>query len=516
MNLFFKLFFSLLSVILLSTVTSCTENLNFSTSAADKLSFSTDTVRFDTVFTSIGSSTRQFKIYNHSTKPLNISSIELKGAATSGFSVVVDGQRGPNFTNIEIGAKDSIFVFVEVKVNPQNQNSPIFIQDSLVFLTNGNQQHVRFEAYGQDVIIFRTKKRKIIEIIDKGGKNIKDTLYLRNTITEGVDTTFTNNRPILIYDSLIVAKGAKLTIEPGVKLYFHNKAFCRIDGQISSKGTAAQPVLFRADRMDYMLPDLPFDLYTGQWRGVSISKDSYDNEMEYTQIRNGQYALQLDTATTTQTKIRLTNCKFNNVTGVVLSAFNCKMEANGCEFSNGGSDVVKLLGGFYTFTHCTLMSAFPFSSYNSPSALHLINFIYLSGVKPNVIWINQPLTQATFNNCIIYGNRSSEIFFDNQPNGYAIQNDPFNYHFDHCLFKDSGTDDADFVESVWNKDPKFLNVNNNDKFIYDLRLDSLSVAIDMANPAFVSNSLTDMNGVSRLADGKPDIGAYERVKVKGK
>jgi hypothetical protein len=490
MNLFFRLFFPLLSLILLSSVTSCTENLNFSTSTADKLTFSTDTVRFDTVFTSIGSSTRQFKIYNHSTKPLNISSIELKGAATSGFSVVVDGQRGPNFTNIEIGAKDSIFVFVEVKVNPQNQNSPISIVDSLVFLTNGNQQRIRFEAIGQNVRILRGK-------------------------TFDTSTTLTGELPYLVYDSIIVAKGAKLTIEPGVKLYFHNKAFCRIDGQISSKGTVGQPVLFRADRMDYMLPDLPFDLYTGQWRGVSISTDSYDNEMEYTQIRNGQYGLQLDSAAAIQTKIRLTNCKFNNVTGIVLSAFNCKMEANGCEFSNGGSDVVKLLGGFYTFTHCTLMSAFPFSSYNSPSALHLTNYKITSAAKP-ITWDNKPLTQATFNNCIIYGNRYAEIFLDNQPNGYPIQDNPFNYHFDHCLFKDSGTDDADFVESVWNKDPKFLNVNNDDKFIYDLRLDSLSGAIDKANPDFVANSLFDMNGISRRADGKPDIGAYERVKVNGK
>lgn len=482
--------------VVLAFSSSCKEDLDFSTSSADRLAFSADTLRFDTVFTAMGSSTRQIRIYNRNSKALKIESIEI--ADGKKFSVVVDGFRlnkisGNQYglvNDVEIGAHDSLFVFVEVKIDPQDKNNPIFVNDSLIFNVNGNRQRIRFEAYGQDVKILRGK------VIQR-------------------DTTLTGDRPFLVYDSLFVAKGAKLSLSPGVRLFFHDKAFCRVEGQISSKGTRFNPVVFRADRMDYLLPDLPFDLYSGQWGGVSIGTDSYENEMEYTQIRNGQYALQLDSSTVEKQKVRLLNCVFKNVTGAVLNAFNCKVEAIGCEFTNGGSDVVRLLGGQYEFTHCTLMSAYPFSGYNSPSALHLINYKLITSKKP-VKWTNYPLDQATFNNCIIYGSRYTEINFDNKPNGYPIQDNPFNFHFDFCLIKASGEDDNDFVQTVWAKDPKFLNVNKDDKFIYDLRLDSLSAAVDKANLVNVTKSFYDMNGVYRLADSKPDIGAYERVKVNGK
>ncbi|MFZ4456982.1 MAG: hypothetical protein ACOYOT_12250 [Bacteroidales bacterium] len=496
MNLMSRFFLVVLFLAALFSVTSCKEDIDFSTNPTDKLVFSSDTVRFDTVFTVMGSSTRQIRIYNHSSKALKIESVEI--ASGKNFSVVLDGFRLNKLNNssegirrdVEIGANDSLFVFVEVKINPQDKNSPIFVNDSLVFRTNGNVQRVRLEAYGQDVKILRGR-----------------------TFTS--DTTLTGERPFLVYDSLIVAKGAKLTLQPNVRLFFHDQSFCRIDGQISSKGSMSQPVVFRGDRMDYLLPDLPFDLYTGQWGGVSISTDSYENEMEFTHIRNGQYALQLDSSTVDKQKIRLVNCVFKNVNGIVLNAFNCDVEAIGCEFSNGGADVVRALGGSYMFTHCTLNNAFPFGGFSSPTALHLINYKLISTKKP-ITWKNHPLNQATFNNCIIYGNKFTEITFDNKPNGYVVTDVPFKFRFDFCLIKANGEDDNDFIQTVWDKDPKFLNVNKDDKFIYDLRLDSLSAAVDKANLANVVKSPIDMNGISRLADQGPDIGAYERVKVKGK
>ena len=492
MNLVSRFFLIVLFFAALFSVTSCKEDLDFSTNPADKLVFSSDTIRFDTVFTVAGSSTYQVRVYNRSNKALRIESVEIGSGAL--FSAVVDGSRINKTTrvlrNIEIDANDSLFAFVEVKINPQDKNNPIFVNDSLVFKTNGNVQRIRLEAYGQDVRILRGR-------------------------TFANDTTFTGERPFLVYDSLIVAKGAKLTLQPNVRLFFHDQAFCRVDGQISSKGTMNQPVVFRGDRMDYLLPDLPFDLYTGQWGGVNISTDSYENEMEYTHIRNGQYALQLDSSTVDKKKIRLSNCVFKNVTDVVLNAFNCDVEAIGCEFSNGGADVVRVLGGNYEFTHCTLNNAFPFGGFNSPTALHLINYKLISTKKP-ITWKNHPIYDATFNNCIIYGNRFLEINFDNKPNGFVVTDVLFKFRFDHCLIKASGEDDNDFIQTVWDKDPKFLNVNKDDKFIYDLRLDSLSAAVDKGYLSHVAKSPFDMNGISRLADNLPDIGAYERVKVKGK
>jgi hypothetical protein len=482
MKLFSKIVCTLLGIIVTAFSFSCSSELDFSTNPADKLTFSADTVRFDTVFTAIGSSTRQLKIFNRGKKPLKIESINLSGGTANGFSVVVDGQKGTSFSNIEIGAKDSLFVFVEVKVNPRDSNNPILISDSLMFRLNGNTQKVRMEAYGQDVIILK-------------GKTLKS------------DTILSSARPFLIYDSLIVAQNAKLNLTPGVKLFFHDKAFCRVDGHISSKGTVQEPVVFRGDRMDKLLSDLPYDLYSGLWGGVSISTNSYGNEMEYTQIRNGMYALRLDSANADNLKITLLNCKLTNVMGTVFSAEKCKVEAYGCEFSNGGVDVVALNGGDYTFVHCTLENHFLYDNgafSSSPYALHLQNY----QLTPDGAWNLYPLTKADFRNCILWGVRTTEIDFDNKPKGYAVNTD-FKYHFENCLIKADGTDDEDFVSTIWNKDPKFINEGTNYKF--DMRLDSASVAIDKGDYGTAQFCPIDMLGNSRFTDSKPDLGAYERV-----
>jgi hypothetical protein len=62
----------------LSLTTSCGKNKSFS---KKHLSFSVDTLVFDTVFTTIGSTTQQFKIYNNENKTLIIEEIELMGGS---------------------------------------------------------------------------------------------------------------------------------------------------------------------------------------------------------------------------------------------------------------------------------------------------------------------------------------------------------------------------------------------------------------------------------------------------
>ena len=144
----------LLSILTGTCLTSCIDD-DFTTNPSHVLAFSTDTVAFDTVFTTIGTSTRSFRIYNPNKKSLNISSIKLADAEHSGFHINVDGMSGDNFTNVEIRGKDSLYVFVEANIDPANQDNPIFIVDSIVFVTNGIQQDVKLTAYGQDVIIKR-------------------------------------------------------------------------------------------------------------------------------------------------------------------------------------------------------------------------------------------------------------------------------------------------------------------------------------------------------------------------
>ena len=130
--------------------TACRKPTHFSDDESLKISFSTDTVAFDTVFTSIGSSTRQLMIYNNNNENLKINSIRLERGNQSQFSINVDGQSGYKFSDVEIYSKDSIYVFVRVTINPNDQNNPFFVEDRLIFETNGNRQLISLTAYGQN------------------------------------------------------------------------------------------------------------------------------------------------------------------------------------------------------------------------------------------------------------------------------------------------------------------------------------------------------------------------------
>lgn len=227
----------LLSILTGTCLTSCIDD-DFTTNPSHVLAFSTDTVAFDTVFTTIGTSTRSFRIYNRNKKSLNISSIKLADAEHSGFHINVDGMSGDNFTNVEIRGKDSLYVFVET-ISTYQQDNPIFIVDSIVFVTNGVQQDVKLTAYGQDVII---KRGEIFT----------------------TDTHLTDERPYLIYDSLVVAPGATLQIEPGARLHFHHRASLLVQGKLQVEGSMETPVQIRGDRLDRLFADLPYDNLGGQ------------------------------------------------------------------------------------------------------------------------------------------------------------------------------------------------------------------------------------------------------------
>jgi hypothetical protein len=96
------------------SLSSCNKQVLLSKS---NLEFSTDTLVFDTVFTTVGSTTKAFKIYNKDQKSLKIDAIELMGGAQSVYSINVDGVPADIHEDILLEAQDSIFVFVEVTLN---------------------------------------------------------------------------------------------------------------------------------------------------------------------------------------------------------------------------------------------------------------------------------------------------------------------------------------------------------------------------------------------------------------
>ncbi len=464
-----------LSVCLSFVLLSCNDEVSYSADSSLRLSFSQDTVAFDTVFTTIGSSTRILKIFNPNKEALNIVNLRLANARESGFRVNVDGHHGTDFSDVEIRKKDSLYIFVEVNVNPQNRDNPILIRDSLVFqLSNGISQRVILEAYGQDVIILRGK-------------------------VVGSDTVFTSQRPVLIYDSLKVAEGRQLTLLPGTKLYFHDKAELLVEGKLKAEGTLGSPVLFRGDRMDRMFDNLPYDRLSGQWGGIKLAAGSYENELNYADIHGGNYGIQCDSSSLDRMKLSLENSVIHNVKKDALSLIFCVASVKNSQITNAGRHCVYILGGTSDFVHCTVANYYSWDVRKGKA-------LYFTNVSDSVDF---PLYSASFRNCLITGSGDDDLQGVHTED--TIRN-PFKYLFKNCVINSKDENDPNFVNVRWetkedrNKD--FLYIGKTD-YDYDFRLDSASVAIGFGSLQTALEVPYDRQGRSRLLDGTPDAGCYE-------
>ena len=498
--------------LLIAGITGCNDINDYSVSPNHLLAFSTDTLSFDTVFTTVGSTTGYFMIYNRNSEALKIERIVLAGGGRNGFRINVDGRKGDSFTNIPIWKNDSLYVAVEVTVNPNDENSPFVLYDSVVFVTNGRSQHVLLEAYGQNAYIL------------KGG-----------TIFAG-DTVLTADRPYLVYDSLYVPDGVTVEVTQGTSFYMHKGAKWLIDGTLKTYGTQNEPVVFRADRLNNFSTTLSYDQISAQWDGLYFGASSFDNELNYTLIRNGISGLTFEESTPDRKKIDIRQSQITNMDGNVLSAVNCHIEASNTEFSNASEYLVMLLGGKYQFAHCTM------ANYMQPAMMshNSIRFIQALTLGDHVIYPDEnngeedlhpyPLLQAFFDNCIIDGNLPpdttrryhGEIMFSTDSEFIDGNDEQFNYRFNHCVVKTKNIDNDRFKEVLFVENPKVANTKyfksdgkneeDNYDYIYDFRLADESLGIGKADRIISEQFPTDRYGIDRLTtEFGPSIGAYEYV-----
>jgi len=444
----------------------CADDDDFSTDGNLRLDFSVDKVSFDTVFSTIGSATKQFKIYNRNDNSLLIESIELVDHAKSGFSMNIDGIKGTRLTNVEILKKDSLFGLIRVTVNPQNVNTPVLIRDSIKFTVNGNVQYLRLEAIGQNVYIWKGE-----------------------TVTK--DSVISNTKPLLVYDSVVVNAGAKLSIQEGVKFYMKHGASVNVHGTLKAIGSVSDPVVFRGERFDKIDGDIPYDNVPGQWDGIYFYPGSYNNHLENVLVKNATKGMTFYSSALQQKKAILINTIVQNSLEYGVQVTNSDIDASNCLFVNSSGPVLDINGGRYSFLHCTIANYFRWQPRESAS-LFINNNSYL-------------LEKCDFINSIIYGSMSEELSFENNTAK------PFNYSFTNCLLKTKQPDDSRFTDVILNQDPLFRNVKSNGTFSYNFDLDKGSVAIDKAKREFSVSLPFDLKGRSRLNDANPDIGCYEWV-----
>jgi len=462
---------------------------DFLTETEGKLSFSNDSIVFDTIFTTVGSTTQQLKVFNPHNKPIKISSVTLAGGTSSNYRINVDGVPGTQLKDIELGAKDSMYIFVRVTIDPNSNNTPFVVSDSIIFITNNHQQKVVLAAWGQNAY-YHTP-----------------TYYPGNMSPYSVissDATWPNDKPHLIYGWVVVDSSFTLNIDAGAKIYFHNNSGLWVynDASLKVNGTKENPVIFQGDRLESWYKDLP-----GQWgrlvyngylysMGIWLSAGSKNNEINYAIIRNGDTGIKADTlGNSANPTLKLRNTIIENMSTSGIYAQGSFIEAENVIVSNAGIHAVILsIGGSYDFKHCTFANYWNYSA-RQTSSIVLNN--YYKDINNNIQI--RDLHKADFGNCIIYGNIEEEVFLDKNTNG------TFNYKFTNCLLKtkEDINNATYYLNCLKNTDPLFENA-----LLNNFKLKPGSPALDTGNMGIAIDVPYDILGSARTIN--PDIGAYEK------
>ena len=482
LNIYSKKLFEVCAflIVVLLVLCSCERDYTFR-GGSEGLNFSTDTLTFDTVFTTIGSATYNLKVYNPYDEDLTIDAIELAGGDESKYRININGTSTTDLTDVRLRSRDSLFIFVEVTIEPTQKDNPIVVMDSIMFYTRECTQAVKLMAYGQDVVVLRKEALKT--------------------------QTLTAAKPYLVYDYVVVDSLQQLTIDAGAHIHFYNNASMIVKGSLVVNGSSEKPVVFEGNRLEDDYSDIP-----GQWGFIHFFPGSKNNVLNYANIKNGLIGVQVDSVGIgNDAPLIISNCRFEHISSVGLLTENSSVLAWNTLFADCGLHSVALtVGGSYEFYHCTIANYFSNWKSRSTAALLLNNYFESEDGTVNIV----PLTRAVFGNCIITGRNSSELAFDIKTDEKNADKQVANYLFDHSLIRVSSNldelkDASRFVGIILNKDAGFKNIEE-----YDYQLDTLSVVKDAGLIDYAVNYPLDVLKISRTDDAKPDLGAWERVDAK--
>jgi len=448
-----------------------------------KLAFSTDTLVFDTVFTTVGSATRSFKVFNNNNNRVRIGSIRLGGGANSLFRINVNGVPGFAHNDIEIAPNDSIFIFAEVTLDPVGSNLPLIVVDSLIFETNNRVQDVKLVAWGQDAIF-----------LDANYPPEQPRFHL---LTQ--NTTWTSLKPIVVYSTVVAAPGVTLLVEQNTRIHLHRgKSIYFLDNStMKVNGTHEEPVIFQGDRLEQFFNDKP-----GQWGRIFFSPQSFDNEINHAIIKNGTVGLHIGSkGESSGSTFLLKNSIIKNMSSTGIMVVESSLNAHNTIVGNCGDFSVYIgPGGSANFLHCTLGNYFSLpntSNRQTPLLLFANYFPYQEEVGGPVFVYHGEIGQVFFGNSILHGLQEEEIGFD------LLRGTTFNnFVFDHCIIRTRiNTSSPNFIGVIRNVDPRFHNRGKQ-----DFRLSENSPAIGAGKLEIASQVPIDIIGNDRTH--RVDIGAF--------
>ncbi|MBT8258628.1 MAG: hypothetical protein KJO49_09160 [Bacteroidia bacterium] len=502
---------------------SCRTDFNFEPSTGN-LEFSKDTVYLDTVFSNIGSSTYNLKVYNRSNNDILIPTLRLGQGQNSMYRLNVDGltgsggMAGKEFENIELLAKDSMYIFIETTIDIEtlvSSETQFLYTDVIEFDSGANLQTVDLVTLVKDAVFIYPQRfldnetgEYVIEtlVFDVDGDGMDDETTIQGRFLEPSELNFTNEKPYVIYGYAAVDDGDDLNIDAGARIHFHansgllitDGASLNVNGSPSLDPEAMEgEVIFEGDRLEPGFAEVP-----GQWQTIWLFNGSTDNTFNFATIKNSTVGILCDGNMDDPSKLTVTNSKVYNSSNFGILGRGTNIYGENLVLNRSGqSSFAGTYGGRYNFVHSTIANYWTNSFRQFPSLL-LNNFI----VDEDNTTFTNPLEEANFTNCIIFGNDNPEMLLDKD------NDDTFNFKFTNCLirFNDPNNNftgsqydfnDLGLYENViFNQDPEFLDAVNN-----MLEIPNGSVS-DGAGINFGILS-TDINNV--LRGTPPDLGAYE-------
>jgi len=500
---------SVISLYLIINLISCNDDFDQTILNSGKLSFSRDTVYLDTIFTNISSSTRTLKVYNRSNNNITIPSIQLGRGEESFYRLNVDGLDGKTFTNIDILANDSIYVFIEATIDFNQVTNPIYT-DSIVFDRGENLQDVDLVTLVQDAhFLYPSRdalgvKEKIILGTDPEGEEIAiDGFYLDE------NTVWQNDKPYVIYGYVAVPENGSLIIEKGVNVHFHKSSGLLVERSASLKvnGEIGEEVVFEGDRLEPFYSDI-----AGQWGVIWLRAGSKDHSINNAIIKNNTIGILMDSiGSLAEPTLKLYNTQIYNTSSFGILGRTANIIGDNVVIGNNGmSSLACTIGGTYNFTHSTFANYWNRSIRQFPT-LWVNNFLEFNNSDGTGSILARDLIEANFTNCIIDGNQNIEMILEQDMGA------EFNYNFENCMIKFDDlngnysddplfdfNDTSHYQDIILNGETDLKNPETN-----ELIIGQNSDAIDKADRNASLRVPFDILDVNRVSN--PDIGAYQHI-----
>lgn len=485
-----------LMLVLLSALMSCEKPVL--TVEEGNLSFSRDTIKFDSIFVNFLTPTERLTVLNNTNKNIKVSRIWLEAGDDTRFSMIVNGQLSNDVRDVIVAEDDSILVFI----NLESELRDDFVEEFLLFQVGEDVQRVPISAFILDAYLLRSRFR-----------NDSITGFFFDK-----DTVLTPDKPIVMDGPIIIPENVTVDILPGTHIFFtpykiranqsessfDTLAFFSqlfISGTLRAVGTPDAKIIFEGSRLEDTFRELP-----AQWRGINFSINSKDNILEHVEIKNAQFGVRVDsTSINDNPKVRIRYSEIKNMGAYGIWGVGFSPDVTGAPMIEMENSIVNTCkertaflwgGGNYEFYNCT------FANFN------LINF---SRRSPQILITDYRLFDNTaiiapgnaqFDNCAIWGSEENEITLD------LLGGVPYDLNFDHCLIRyrpDNEVDITPFISNeVLNQDPNF-----NDQRDRDYRPSDNSPLRD-AGKDLSARFMDDFrNRPDSLRQGRFDIGAWE-------